>query len=63
MGPTVRRLQNTVDEIAQDIGAATATRTNTIGFLRCDRSSTISNRAKECIESLRMISQQTKRTT
>jgi hypothetical protein len=56
-------LQNTIDRVAQDIGATMTTLANTATNLQYDVSGTVVNVAQECVESLRIITQQTERTT
>ncbi len=63
MWESVSRLQNTFDGVAQDINDTMATLKNTISNLQRDTSGTVANVGKECVESLRIITQQTERTS
>ncbi len=63
MGGRVDRMQNTVDGVAQDIGATMVAVTNTISDFRRDASGTMVNVANECVESLRIISQRADHTS
>ncbi len=63
MGQTLETLQNSMNGMSEDVSATLAAVTNTINGLRDDASGTMINVANECLESLRILTQETERTT